>query len=279
MRVRIITDSTSDISKELAVQMDVEVLPLTIRFGEEEYIDGVTLKNEEFYRKLEQSDQLPKTSQLSLAALTDAFRRALDEGYEVVSIFLSSELSGTYQAACIARDTFSGDRVHVVDSRQVTVGLAMLVWEAVRLNDGTLDARSIAERLETEKEKIVVYGAIETLDYVRKGGRLSAAGKLIGTVLNLKPIVHMSGGRIVSVHRARGNKHALSWIVERMKQAQANVSKGIIYGQANCVEKLKKLQDMIREVCVFPAGYTLPIGPVVGTYSGPGCVGFAVMKH
>ncbi|MGI6169123.1 MAG: DegV family protein [Christensenellales bacterium] len=279
MRVKIFTDSTSDISQELAKELGVEVIPLTIHFGEEEYIDGITLTNEAFYQKLEQSAVLPKTSQVSVGTMMEAFRQALDDGYDVLGVFLSSKLSGTYQASCIARDTLASDRIHVVDSRQVTVGLAMLVWEAVRLNDGKTSASEIAEKLEVEKGKIIVYGAIETLDYVRKGGRLSAAGKLLGTVLNLKPIVQMDNGRVVAPHRARGNRNALAWIVERLRLTQINLSKGIIYGQANCLDKVKQLQRMVEGVCKFPFSHTLPIGSVVGTYSGPGCVGFAVMEN
>ena len=180
MAIRIITDSASDILPKEAEKLNIKVLPLKTYFGEEEYLDGVTITNAEFFQKLVESDVMPTTSQLAPYEYEDAFREAIEAGDEVISISLSSKLSGSYQSASIAAEEF-GDAIALVDSENVSLGEWTLVQLAVRLRDEGKSKQEIVDILEEKKKKIRVIALLDTLEYLKKGGRISSAAAFAGT--------------------------------------------------------------------------------------------------
>lgn len=207
MAVKFIIDSASDLLPEEARALGVEVLPLQVTFGEENFLDGVDLTYPEFYRKLTASQKLPTTSQISPAVYADAFDRVVAAGDEAVVITLSSRLSGTFQSACIAAREYAG-KVFVVDSRNATVGQRALLLRGLEFAAEGMDASAVAAALMEERKNVRLVAVLDTLEYLKKGGRISAATAIAGTLLSVKPAVAVRDGAVVSAGTARGTKKA-----------------------------------------------------------------------
>lgn len=226
MSIQIITDSASDIvdhSRE-----DVTVLPMTITFGDTEYQDGVNLSHQEFYERLIEDGELPTTSQIPPYDFEAAIKKALSEEKEVILITMSSKLSGTWQSACIAASEY--EHVYVVDSENVTVGERALVEYAVRLKDQGMDAPSIVEKLEKEKKNIHLLALLDTLEYLKKGGRVSKAAAFAGGILSIKPVVAVTDGEVIILGKARGSKQGNNFLVQKIKESGIDVSKPYFLG-------------------------------------------------
>ena len=215
MRIRIITDSASDLRPPH--RPEVTVLPMTITFGSEQFLDGVELSQRQFYEKLIEGEDLPTTSQIAPAQFEEAFRAAVEAGEAVVAVVLSAKLSGTYQSACIAAEDFPG-RVFVVDSANATIGEQILVERAVELMDAGLDAAAIAARLEEEKGDIRLVALLDTLEYLKRGGRVSASVALVGGLLAIKPVVAVQDGEVVMLGKARGSKNGNNLLVQEIEK-------------------------------------------------------------
>ena len=192
MKTRIIVDSTSDLLPEIKEQ--VHTVPLTVHFGEEEYVDGVTIDHKTFYEKLIETDVHPSTSQASPAAFEDEYEKARNAGEAAVVITVTSKLSGTYQSAMIAAQDY--DNIYVVDSGSVAIGGGILVEYALKLLNDGLEAKEIAARLEEVKNRIIIVALVDTLEYLKKGGRISKAVAFAGGVLNIKPVLSVASGEI-----------------------------------------------------------------------------------
>ncbi len=275
-KVNIIVDSTADITED--VKERLTVVPLTLRFGDEEYIEGVTIQKKEFYQKLIESDVLPKTSQASPADFEDVFEKIVAAGESAVVITLSSKLSGTWQSAMIAAREYE-DSVYVVDSRNVAIGAAILAKLALRLVDEGMGAREIAERLEKEREKICLIAMLDTLEYLKKGGRISAAAAFAGGVLSIKPVVCIRDGEIVILGKARGSKQGNNLLVSEIRKTGGiDFTKPILLGYTGLDDTL--LQKYIEDSkALWEEGIssleTTMIGSVIGTHAGPGAVAVA----
>ena len=215
MNTRIIVDSSADLLPE--VKQRVHVVPLTLRFDQEEYLDGVTIDHHTFYEKLVESDVVPTTSQASPAAFAAEYEAAREAGEEAVVITVASGLSGTYQSACIAAEGF--DHVHIVDSASVAIGGGILVERALQLLDAGLTAREIAMQLEAEKEKIVVVALVDTLEYLKRGGRISKTAAFAGAMLNIKPVLSVTNGEIQILGKARGSRQGNNLLVQEIEKA------------------------------------------------------------
>ena len=267
-KVNIIVDSTADITED--VKERLTVVPLTLRFGDEEYIEGVTIQKKEFYQKLIESDVLPKTSQASPADFEDVFEKIVAAGGSAVVITLSSKLSGTWQSAMIAAREYE-DSVYVVDS--------ILAKLALRLVDEGMGAREIAERLEKEREKICLIAMLDTLEYLKKGGRISAAAAFAGGVLSIKPVVCIRDGEIVILGKARGSKQGNNLLVSEIRKTGGiDFTKPILLGYTGLDDTL--LQKYIEDSkALWEEGIssleTTMIGSVIGTHAGPGAVAVA----
>ena len=275
-KVNIIVDSTADITED--VKERLTVVPLTLRFGDEEYTEGVTIQKKEFYQKLIESDVLPKTSQAVPADFSDIFEKIAAAGESAVVITLSSKLSGTWQSAMIAAREYE-DSVYVVDSRNVAIGTAILAKLALRLVDEGMGAREIAERLEKEREKICLIAMLDTLEYLKKGGRISAAAAFAGGVLSIKPVVCIRDGEIVILGKARGSKQGNNLLVSEIRKTGGiDFTKPILLGYTGLDDTL--LQKYIEDSkALWEEGIssleTTMIGSVIGTHAGPGAVAVA----
>ena len=215
-KIRIITDSASDLSA--STREDLTILPLAIRFGDTEYLDGVTISHHEFYEKLIESDTLPTTSLVSPAAFEETYARSVADGETVIAITISSRLSGTYQSATIAAEDFAG-KVFVIDSYNATIGEGILVKYALLLKDQGLSAKEIVGILEASKEQIHTLGVLDTLEYLKKGGRISAATAFLGGAMAIKPVVAVSEGEIIMLGKARGSKNGNNFLMKEIEKA------------------------------------------------------------
>ncbi len=277
MSVKIIIDSTVDATAE--VQKHTVVVPLTIRFGDREYIDGVTISHKEFYEKLIETDVMPTTSQ----ATPDDFLRVLEPivsaGDEAVVITLSSKLSGTYQSAVIASNEFDGG-VYAVDSKSVSVGAGILAEYAVGLvESGKYSAEEIARILCEQRENIRIVALLDTLEYLKKGGRISKTVAFAGGLLSIKPVASLENGEIKLLGKARGSKQGNNLLVEEIKKTGGiDFEKPVLLGYTGLTDVLlKKYIEDSRPL--WSAGLTQPnvteIGSVVGTHAGPGAIAAA----
>lgn len=276
MCVKIIVDSTADLRPQ--IRSRVEVVPLSIHFGEEEYVDGVTIDSRGFYEKLIESDVLPTTSQATPFAFEEKFRQAVAEGYAVVCITCSSKLSGTYQSAVIAAGEVDGE-IHVVDSQSIALGSAILTEYALSLVDAGMDAETIAWKLMGKREKVRLMAMLDTLEYLKKGGRISAAVALAGGLLNIKPVIAVEDGVIKMLGKARGSRQANNLLVQQIEQAGGvDFGMPLLLGYTGLSDAL--LQKYIQDSAALWEGHleNLPyeiVSGVVGTHTGPGAVAVA----
>ena len=278
MKTRIIVDSTVDLLQEYKER--VNVVPLTVSFGEEEFIDGVTIDNKTFYEKLVESDVLPTTSQANPDAFMNEFEKVKEAGESAVVITLSSKLSGTYQSAMIAAEDY--DNIYVVDSTSCAMGSGILVELAFRLLDSGMSAEEIAKTLEEEKKKIIIVALVDTLEYLKKGGRVSKTVAFAGTLLNIKPVLSVTDGEINMLGKARGSKMGNNLLVEEIKKAGGvDFSKPVLLGYSGISDALllKYIEDSkhIWEGNLDEVHYTT-VGSVIGTHAGPGAVVVAFFK-
>lgn len=278
MKTRIIVDSTSDLLPNIKEQ--VHVVPLTVHFGDEEYIDGVTIDHKAFYEKLVETDVHPSTSQATPASFSKEYEKAAQAGEEVVVITLSAKLSGTYQSAVIAAVDY--ENIHVVDSGSVAIGGGILVELALQLRDAGLDAKQIAQELEKAKEKICIVALVDTLEYLKRGGRVSKTVAFAGTLLNIKPVLSIVNGEINMLGKARGSKQGNNLLVQEIEKAGGvDFSKPVLLGYTGMSDALlrKYIEDSrhIWEKGLEAVRYTT-IGSVIGTHAGPGAVAVAFFK-
>lgn len=278
MKTRIIVDSTADLLPQIKER--VHVVPLTVHFGEEEYVDGVTIDHKTFYEKLIETDTLPSTSQATPAAFAEAYEKAKAAGEEAVVITLSSKLSGTYQSAVIAAEDY--ENIYIVDGGTAAIGGGILVELALQYLDAGMSAREIAAKLEEEKEKIVIVALVDTLDYLKMGGRVSKTVAFAGAVLNIKPVLSVIAGEIKMLGKARGSKQGNNLLVQEIEKAGGvDFTKPVLLGYTGLSDALllKYMEDSkhIWEESVEGVRYTT-IGSVIGTHAGPGAVAVAFFK-
>ena len=277
MSVKIIIDSTTDLMP--AVKARCIVVPLTVHFGDEEYIDGVTISHQEFYEKLVETDEMPRTSQAPPAAFAKVYEKLGPDDSAVV-ITLTADLSGTYQSAMIAAADY--DNIHVVDGRSVAIGSGILTELALQMVDAGMDAKSIAEKLNEEKEKIHVIAMLDTLEYLWKGGRLSRTAAVAGGLLNIKPVLAIVDGNIKVLGKARGSKQANNLLISEIQKAGGvDFDKPVMLGYTGLSNALllKYIEDSkaLWEDSKTSLNYTV-IGSVIGTHAGPGAVAVAFFR-
>ena len=278
MKTKIIVDSTADLMPECKNR--VSIVPLTLRFGDEEYIDGVTIDHKTFYEKLVKSDVLPTTSQATPEAFIKEFEKVKADGDSAVVITVSSKLSGTYQSAVIAAQDY--ENIYIVDSGTVAVGSAILTEMALKYLEEGFDAKTIAQKLDEDKKKIVIVALVDTLEYLKRGGRISKTVAFAGTVLNIKPVLSVVDGEINMLGKARGSKMGNNLLVKEIEKAGgADFSKPVLLGYSGLSDELllKYIQDSrhIWEKEIETVRYT-NLGSVIGTHAGPGAIVAAFFK-
>ena len=280
MNVRIVVDSTADVTDEIRAKLSV--VPLTVHFGEQEYVDGITINHKQFYEMLVETDVLPTTSQPSPEAFAQVFRQAQEAGEQVVALTVSSKLSGTCQSAMIAAADFP-DSVWVVDTKTVAIGCGILAELAVRLKEEGLSAAEIVARLEEERDNIRVIALLDTLEYLKKGGRISKTVAFAGGLLSIKPVVTIQDGEIHILGKARGSKQGNNLLVTEIQKAGGvDFTKPLMLGYTG-------LSDALLEKYVLDSGAlwdghgdcirSTPICSVIGTHAGPGAIAVAFFKQ
>ena len=279
MKTRIIVDSTADLMPGYKEQ--VRVVPLTVHFGDREYIDGVTIDHKTFYEKLVEEDTLPTTSQATPDAFTKEFEAAKQAGESCVVITLSGKLSGTCQSASIAAADY--ENVYVVDSGTASVGGGILTELALQLRDEGLSAPEIAARLDEEKQQIVTVALVDTLEYLKRGGRISKSLAFAGTMLQIKPVLAVTDGEIQLLGKARGSKMGNNLLAQEIQKAGGvDFSRPVLLGYTGLSDAL--LQKYIEDSRWLWADHAetlryTTIGSVIGTHAGPGAVAVSFFKQ
>jgi DegV family protein with EDD domain len=268
--VRVVTDSSCDLPEARAEELGIEIVPLTIRFGAKEYVDRVELTNEEFWRKVATSDVLPETAAPSAGAFEETFRRLADEGADgIVCINLSSRLSATMQSAQLAAKALKGTcPVEVVDSLTVSMGLGLQCIKAVRLAAEGGDVDSIARATADQALRTRLFGALDTLEHLRRGGRIGAAQALLGGVLSIKPVIEVRDGAVAEAGKVRTRSKSLQLLADKVNHADQAEQVFVFDAQAPDIDELVDLITVPREEIEFGT-----IGPVIGTHAGPRTIG------
>ena len=277
MAVRIITDSTVDIPDKYSSLFTV--VPLTVSFGETDYIDGVTINKQDFYRMLTSSPELPKTSQATPDAFIKVFREIREQGDEAVVITVTSRLSGTYQSACLAAEDFPN--IRVVDSLNVSIGSGILAEYALRCASDGMGLDELAQHLTKKRDEIGLVAMVDTLEYLKKGGRISGAAAFAGGVLGIKPVVTTKDGELVVLGKARGSKKANNLLAEQIRKDGVNFSMPLLLGFTGLSDDM--LQQYIEDSRSLWKGHVesldcVQLSSVIGTHAGPGAVAVAYFK-
>ena len=278
MGVRIIVDSGSDMEAAYAAEHDVTVVPLKVAFSDGEYAQDVDLSRDEFYARLVESDEIPSTSQVPPVEFQRLFDEAVAAGDDVVCVCLSSKLSGTYDSACLAAAAHPG-RVFVVDSLNATVGERVVAERALSLRDEGLSAAAIAERLEVERGEVCLVAVLDTLEFLKKGGRISAATAIAGGLLSIKPVIGVVDGEVAMLGKARGSKQGNNLLRQKIAESGGvDFSRPIWLGYSGLDDTLlRKYVADSREL--FDTAVAEPptthVGSVIGTHVGPGAIAVA----
>ena len=281
MAVKFIIDSASDVMPNECKKLGVIHVPLTVCFGDKVYADAVEMNHKKFYKMLTSGKEAhPTTSQISPAAWADAMEEVVKNGDTAVVITISSKLSGTYQSACIAAEDYEG-KVFVVDSMSATIGERLLLELGIRLAHEGLDAATIAARLDQAKNSIRIFARVDTLEYLRKGGRIGAATAVVGTMLNIKPIIAVQDGVVASVGKARGPKQADKTLRDMVaKTGGIDFSKPICAAYSGLEDDNLKtfLADSKEMLCNTHIPIAV-VGSVIGAHVGPGAVAIGYFEN
>ena len=271
-RVAIVTDSTADLPPDLVRKRGLTVVPLTVTIGDKSWLDGVEIQPDEFYARLAQGGSVPSTSQPSPARFADAYRSLLERHDEIVSIHISARLSGTLASAEQAVDELEArDRVHLVDSTLVSMPLGLLALAAARMGEDGVSGREIAERVDRIRRGTRVYFGVKTLENLARGGRIGRANALLGSILQVKPVLTIQEGEVTPLERVRTWDRALSRIVDLARAVDSGQGVCAIVGHAVDGESAQRIVEALE-----PLADTLllqPLGAVVGAHAGPGTVG------
>lgn len=273
-KIKIITDSTCDLNKEVIEKYDIEVIPLIVNFGEESYLDGVNIDIREFLRRINEGDTFPTTAGINPHRFYEIYKKYLDEGYKIISIHLSSKMSGTYQSACIAKEMLESNNITVIDSLNVTAGLGLLVIKAAELKE---KGHSIDEIERTLKETIphVKSGYVfVSLDNLVKGGRLSKTVGAIGNLLNIKLILASVDGKMEVLDKVRGTKKAIKTILNYLDKLNNQEPSILLH-----IDNKDILPALQEELTSRRVNYIeCEVGCVVGTHAGPNACGIAFIE-
>lgn len=277
MSIRIITDSASDLTFEEASRLNIEVVPLTVSFGETSYRDGLDLSHEGFFEKLIESDVLPVTSQVTPFAFKEAFDKATADGSSVICIVVSSKLSGCYQSACIAAEECRGD-VRVIDSLNACIGQSILAQRAAMCRDEGMNVDDIVNTLEKEKGDIRVIALLDTLEYLKKGGRISSAVAFAGALLSIKPVIAVEDGEVKLLGKARGSRNGSNMLMKLTRENSIDFNRPLELAYSGLTDvMLRKYIEDSKELydCEPDDLPRCSIGCVIGTHVGPGAIAAA----
>lgn len=273
MGLRVVTDSVSDLPAELVARYGITVVPARIHLNGRTYLDGVDLDHEGLYRSMAQG-LLPKTSQPSPGQFLEVYRPLLEDGHEILSIHVTSKGSGTFQSAVLARDMLGGAGIQVLDSASLSMGTGFLVLEAVRAIEAGHPSGRILERLDEVRTQLRIYATVDTLRYLIASGRVGQIQGLLGSLLNLKPLVTVEDGAVVAVGRARTRRRALETVLHLMEQALGagrRVRAAVMHGDVP--EEAAWIRDRVEETFACEEIFLILAGVALSANGGPGVIG------
>ncbi len=275
-RLMVITDSTADLPKEFIDQHNVQVVPLYVNFKDKTYQDGVDLHPQEFYPLLKEAkNDLPRTSTPSINDFIDVYKPLVEKGFEIISIHISSGLSGTVSIAEAAAKTLNG-KIHVFDSKSISLGIGLQVLETIEMIKQNLNAEKIMHRLQEIRQRTEVLFSLDTLEYLHKGGRIGKVSSLLGTILNIKPIVRVENGVYIPLDKVRNQKQAIKRAVEHMLEILGdNIPRHVAVAHGASEEAAQCLVDLVKEKLQIDISLFRETGPVIGVHTGPGTLGLA----
>lgn len=278
-KIAIVTDSTCDLSLEFIQENNIRFLPLTVDMGDKAYKDKVEISNSEFYERIRDKSVIPKTSQVTPYAFEEVFREELEKGKEVICITISSQLSGTNSSANIGKSVINSNKIHVIDSKSVSLGLGLLVCTVVKMAKEGKSTTEVVKYIESLIQKQDAIIAFDTMEMLKRGGRISAAKAAIGGILGIKPMLTItSEGTLEPVGKAKGKKAAYKDIVQYLRDRDANLEKTVMVVHSNDEEACENMVKILRNELSITDIITSEIGPVVGTHAGPGALGIFFIK-
>lgn len=273
MAITILTDTMCDVPYEYVDEYNIKVLPLLVNFGEESYRDGIDMTTADFFKKLEVSEELPKTSQINPPQFERVFKEELANNNTIIAILGSSKLSGTYNSAVIAKNNLDSKNIHIIDSQAVTLGAGLLVIKAARLAEEGKTEKEIVYAIEEAKNRLKQFFVIGNLKYLYKGGRISLSASVIGSILNIKPIITMVDGKLEMMEKTRGVKKAISLMMDIIKSNGWTLDDKVIgINHTLCPEHVEYIEEIINKYYKPKEIIRGEVGSVVGTHAGPGCV-------
>lgn len=276
--VRIITDSLCDLTMTHAKELNIDILPLLVRFGEEEFKCGVELSNEEFYEKLETSSAAPSTAAVNPYEFEEVFQKYVDAGDDVVAILFSRHMSATYQSAVIASESVNSERIHLIDCENGAMGQALLIETAVAMREQGLGAVEIAEKITALLPRTMTYIVIDTMEYLKRGGRISKSAALVGGLMRLHPVLQVVADGAKPVDKVKGKKSCNAWLVQKLKDEAPDSDYKLVIGHSNAPERAENFRQQLMEAGITNEIFITCIGPVVGTHIGPNCLGIGYIK-
>lgn len=276
--VKILTDSSCDLSPARCAELGVEMLPLTVNFGEESYRANVDITNDEFYYKLSAAKELPKTAQITPAFFQDKFKEYMGGSDQVLCLFISSQMSGTMQSARLAKNLLKAENIYIPDTLNVTFALGLLVEEAVKMRDRGLTAAEISFEISKLVPRVRLWALIDDLKYLKMGGRLSATSALVASILGICPIITLENGLVEVVGKARGKKAAFQFIQKMVEKEPISNDFSVTIGHAAVPKTRDDFMDYMAGELKKREVHKLDIGSIVGTHTGPGACGLAYIR-
>ena len=273
MKLAIVTDSVSDISPKIAKELDIKIVPLTVIFGTEQFLDGIELSNAEFFKKLETNPNHPSTSQPSPEAFVKTYEKLLKKGYEILSVHVSAKLSGTINSAEQAIKTIDTNKIKIIDTGSASMAQGLVAMSAARAAKNAKSLDELADIAESTAKKTTVFVAMDTMEFLKRGGRIGKARAMLGSILNIKPIITTNDGEIVPHSRARTIKKAISSMINDMGEKDQIIEVAVLH--STTPDLAKDVMTQINAQNLNNAGTITEIGPVVGTHAGPGCLAIA----
>jgi DegV family protein with EDD domain len=279
-KIALVTDSTTYLPPELAKKYNISVAPQVLIWGDQTYRDGVDIQPSEFYSRLKTAKEMPTTAQVSVASFQEVFQNLVEQGSEVLALLLSAKLSGTIQSAVQAKDLMgpAGEKVHVIDSQSVAMALGFQVLAVARAAEQGASPQEALALAERSREYTGIFFAVDTLEFLHRGGRIGGAQRFIGTMLNMKPILAIQDGRVEGIERIRTKVKAHDRILELSVEkvnGRSPVHLSILH--ANAAEDAKALLAKAQQALRPVESFLTEVSPVVGTHAGPGTLGLAFM--
>ena len=281
MKVKIITDSTNDLGRSLLEQLNIDVVPLSVNFDDESYLDGEEITVKELYEKVEAVNQLPKTAAVPIQQFIEAFEKYVNDGYEIVYTGISKALSRTFENAFFAAQEVNPEKIHLVDSMNLSTGIGLLLMKACKYRDQGLSGAEIKAKLESDRHNVRAQFAVETMEYLHKGGRCSGVTRLIGSVLKLKPIIQVKEGKMGVGKLPRGKMTiALNTMIKQLEEDLPNLDKDVVVithslAEESCEYIKNKITEMLGDIPVI----CTEAGCVISSHCGKGTIGILYMVN